>query len=102
MIDYPQLVANALWVVGLAIILTALSFAKFESGQRSEKLLNILKDPGFALGIYFGFVLICLGFILKDSRWLIRILLCGLALLVSIQYYGYRQGIRGDSKDDSH
>ena len=102
MIDYSQLLFNALWVLGFALILTAVSFAQFELSQRSEKLLSILKRPGYSLVIYFGFMLICLGFFLKDPRWLIKILWGGLALLASIQFFGYRRGITPDSKDDSH
>ena len=102
MIDYSQLLFNSLWVLGLALILTAVSFAQFESSQRSEKLFSNLKRPGYALVIYLGFLLICLGFFLKDSRWLIKILWGGLALLASIQFLGYRRGIPRDSRDDSH
>ncbi len=101
MIDYSQLVFNALWVLGLALILTAISFAHFDSSRQSENLLSTLKDPGYTLVIYSGFMLICMGTFLIDSRWLIKILWGGLALLASVRYFGHRQGLPPDSKDDS-
>lgn len=99
MIDYLQVLGSSLWVLGLALILSALSFAYFESGQHSQKIRHTLKHPRYVLVFFIGFVLFCLGVALNESRWLVRILWAILAIFVSVKFYNYRKDISGNSQE---
>ena len=82
MIDWAGLAFNALWVLGAAVILAALSFSYYEalrlrSGQaqrRGERLQAQLSAPGFQTWLSVGLILISLGLALIGPRWWERVL----------------------------
>ena len=82
MIDWAGLAFNALWVVGTAIILAALSFSYYEAQRRGERLRKHLQASPFQTWLSLGLLLICLGLALLGPRWWERVvwgLLCGLS-----------------------
>jgi hypothetical protein len=60
---------NALWVVGLAVGLAALSMANYQAGQEQVRLREKLSEPGFQLPIAIGAVLFCLGLCFSGRSW---------------------------------
>lgn len=77
MIDWAGLAFNALWVLGAAVILAALSFFYYEAlrprsvqaHRRGERLRTQLSAPGFQTWLFVGLVLISLGLALIGPRW---------------------------------
>ena len=61
MIDWYNLAANALWIIGLAIALAVLSHASWQASQRHEKLRQQLAQPGYQIFLDLAAVLFCLG-----------------------------------------
>jgi multisubunit Na+/H+ antiporter MnhB subunit len=83
MIDWAGLAFNALWVLGAAVILAALSLSYYEAQRRNERLRIQLAAPAFQMWLSAGLVLISLGLVLIGPRWWERVLwglLCGLSV----------------------
>lgn len=60
---------NSLWIVGLAIILAALSMAYYQAGREHVPLRRQLGGSGFLAPLSAGMVLGCLGMLLGSERW---------------------------------
>lgn len=102
MIDWTGLASNALWVVGAAIILAALSFSYYEAQRRGERLREHLQAPRFQTWLSLGLFLICLGLALLGPRWWERVLwglLCGLSAWQL--WTAWHEGRRGGQKHDA-
>lgn len=70
LIDWPMVAFGALWIVGLAVILSALGFAYYEAGQADEKLRTRLRCPIYQRAVNAGLTLFCLGMIgSADALW---------------------------------
>jgi multisubunit Na+/H+ antiporter MnhB subunit len=83
MIDWAGLIFNALWVLGAAVILAALSFSHYEAQRRNERLRARLAAPAFQMWLSVGLALISLSLALIGPRWWERVLwglLCGLSV----------------------
>jgi hypothetical protein len=74
MIDWAGLIFNALWVLGAAVILAALSFSHYEAQRRNERLRVRLAAPTFQMWLSVGLALISLGLALIGPRWWERVL----------------------------
>jgi hypothetical protein len=74
MVDWVSLVLNELWILGLAIILAALSHADWLACTRRTQLRTLLAAPGFQLWLSVGLVLASLGMALLGPRWWERVL----------------------------
>jgi hypothetical protein len=74
MIDWVNLCFNALWVLGAAVILAALSFFYYEAQRRGERLRARLAAPGFQAWLSVGLALISLSLALIGPRWWERVL----------------------------
>ena len=85
MIDWFNLVANALWIVGLAIALAVVSHASWQAALHHEKLRSRLGQPGYQIFFDFAAVLFCLGMAATSRRVWEIILWSGLALLFIAQ-----------------
>lgn len=100
MFDYVQLLSSSLWILGLALILAALSMAYYQASLRSQKTRQIIKQPGYRLAIFIGFILFCLGIALGDSRLLFRLFWGVLIALATFIYFEQkRKLISGRSED---
>jgi hypothetical protein len=69
MIDWFNLGANAVWVVGCSVVLAALSYASWEASLYQQKFSERLKPRGMQLAINLGGLLICLGAALTRGEW---------------------------------
>ncbi|MFN3761910.1 MAG: hypothetical protein ACK4WK_01755 [Anaerolineae bacterium] len=60
-IDIRSVAANALWVLGLALILTALSWANWAAARERIPFRSALGRPGVRRALDGGLVLFCAG-----------------------------------------
>ena len=67
--DWLGLVGNALWIVGLAVDLAALSMAHYQARMAEARLWATLSGAGFQLALAAGTGLLCLGLMLVSGPW---------------------------------
>jgi hypothetical protein len=83
-IPWGGLLANGLWVLGLALLLATWSLA-YDEGQRSGRRVGaVLRRRGYAQATTVGLLLFCAGLAATETRWWARLLwlLLGLAFAV--------------------
>jgi small-conductance mechanosensitive channel len=85
MIDWFNLAANALWIIGLALALAAVSHASWQAAQHHEKLRTWLGQPSYQIYFDLAAVLFCLGMAATSRRVWEIILWSGLAVLFIAQ-----------------
>ena len=61
MMDFRSVVANTLWILGLALILAALSWAYWVAVQEHVRFRVALSRPGVARALDGGLMLFCAG-----------------------------------------
>jgi hypothetical protein len=61
LIDWRLVLFSALWIVGLALLLAAFSFADYAAHERHTRTRAVLAEPGYQLAVNAGLVLFCLG-----------------------------------------
>ena len=61
MIDWFNLAANALWILGCALALGTFSYASFQASLRGEKLRTYLGRPAMQATIDLAGALFCAG-----------------------------------------
>jgi hypothetical protein len=76
MIDWPQVLANAVWIGGAALALATFSYASWLASMRDERLRDTLQ-----LLLRGAAVLVCLGLGLTANRLLETVLWLALAAL---------------------
>ena len=54
MLDWANLAANALWILGCAIALAALSYASWAASAYREKFSQRIKGPGIQAALNLG------------------------------------------------
>jgi hypothetical protein len=69
MIDWFNLVANALWILACAIALATLSHASWAASLRHEKLGKILALRQYHTSINLAGILFCLGLAGTSHKW---------------------------------
>lgn len=84
MIDIISLVANALWLLGLAVLLAVLSWARWKAQSGQVRFRQVLARPLVQLGLDLGLLLFCVGLAATAHAWWERILwgLLGIAWAV--------------------
>ena len=85
MIDWFNLAANALWIIGMAIGLAVVSHASWQASLHHEKLRARLAQTGYQIFIDLAAVLFCLGMAATSRRVWEIILWSGLAVLFFAQ-----------------
>jgi len=94
LINWPMVAFAALWIIGLAVILSALGFAYYEAGQTEDKLRTRLRRPVYQRAVNVGLTLFCLGMIgSADAIW--ERVLWGLFAAV-FAFYTWQAGRIGD------
>jgi len=74
MIDWYALFANALWVIGLAVVLAAISWSFYAASRSAVSVRRQLAAPGFNLAASLGMMLVMLGLALQsEALWQIPI-----------------------------
>lgn len=75
MIDWWGVFSNALWVLGLSVLLAAWSMAYYEAQQRAgQKTLELLGKRGYSWVVMVGLVLFCAGLAATEERLWAQIL----------------------------
>jgi hypothetical protein len=76
MIDWPQVLANAVWISGAALALGTFSYASWLASLREERLRDTLRQATQQLLLRVAAVLFCLGLgltansLLETALWL--------------------------------
>jgi hypothetical protein len=81
MIDWLNVLYNALWILGLAVVLTTLSLAHWLAEERGGSFRQSLSEPSTRLAIAFGFILFAVGLSFIVEPWWYKIGWFGLILL---------------------
>jgi len=61
MIDWANLAANALWVLGCALALATLSYASWQASLSKGRMGARLERPSFQSALFLAGLLFCLG-----------------------------------------
>jgi len=80
-IDWANLAANGLWILGCAIILATLSYASWEASTLSEKLGARIGRPSYQMALSLGTLLFTAGLAAAGGGVFTRIIWGVLALL---------------------
>ncbi len=82
LIDWPGVARNALWIVGLSIVVAAWSHARWWAAMRGVKLRHMLEWPRVQAPVSAGFVLFCISLAWSAGRGWER----GLWILLGISF----------------
>jgi hypothetical protein len=85
MIDWGNLAANALWILGCALALGTLSFASWEASLYKEKITTRLRRPALQFALNLAGLLFCLGLAATEKRLIVTILWLVLGVLFLAQ-----------------
>jgi len=92
MIDWYYLAANFLWILGIALVLATLSYARWEALKNKQKILDNLKRFPSQFRLYLAGTLISLGLTANSHKtieiafWLfLSALFLGQALIMLIK-----------------
>ena len=70
MIDWRAVFFGALWILGLSLVLTALSFANYRAAQQKRRWRDLLVAPKYQLLLNVGLSLFCLGWLdMATALW---------------------------------
>jgi hypothetical protein len=67
-IDWYNVIVNSFWILGLAIILAAVSYHHWLAGEDNRPLRAQLESSAFQLPAWIGFCLICIGLAGSSGR----------------------------------
>jgi hypothetical protein len=82
MIDWANLAANALWIVGCAVALATFSFASWQASIHSEKLTAWMYKPGYGRMFALAGMLFCAGQLWLAGAAILRVLWVLLGALI--------------------
>jgi hypothetical protein len=85
MIDWYLVGFSALWILGLGLVVAALSFANYQAGQQKWRFRQALEIPACRIMIDLGLVLFCLGWTGSVSSTWEHLLWAVLALVFAVQ-----------------
>ena len=98
MIDWPQVLANALWISGAALALATFSYANWRAGTRAERLRGTLRQAAFQLPLCGAALLVCLGLGLTSNSPLETVFWLALAALSAAAFISIRRTMRPSIK----
>jgi len=70
MINWLELAANSLWIIGCSTILAALSYASWLASERKVKFKQALSTHGVRVTYHLGGVLFCTGLAILGNSWI--------------------------------
>lgn len=98
MIPWGGLLANGLWLLGLALLLATWSLA-YDEGQRSGRRVRaVFRRRRYARASTVGLLLFCAGLAATETRWWARLLWLLLGLAFAVE--GFFGGVREQRKRD--
>jgi hypothetical protein len=98
MIDWAGVGANALWILGCALILATLSYASWEASVYRERIGSRLRRPGLRTALGLGAVIFSLGMAGSSGRPLEIALWSVLAVMFLLQWLATRPWKRHDAE----
>ena len=102
MIDWYDLIMNALWIISLAVVLASLAYASWEASVAQEKFRVRLGQPKILICLNIGGLLFCIGLAGTSEIIWQRILWILLALGFVVQIgVGLMQQIKNTQKNSS-
>ena len=84
MIDWYSLGFSALWIIGLGLIIAAMSFGNYWASQQKQRFKTALGKPAFRIIIGLGLIFFCLGWAGGVSTVWERILWAVLAFIFAL------------------
>lgn len=103
-IDWFAIFINSFWIVGLAILLAALSFFYWQAGQTKQPFYQLLHTPAFELLFWLAAVLVAIGLAgTSATLWETAVWLFGIFISIIKLYRAYqnqratRSGIQNGS-----
>ena len=85
LIDWRNLFFSALWIIGLAVILSAFGFADYQAREKTLRMRRVLQLPEYTEWINAGFMLFCLGLLGLSRHWWEVVAWIGLAIWFCIK-----------------
>jgi hypothetical protein len=73
-IDVWGVIANSLWILGLAVLLAVLSWAHWVASTEGKRLRAVLGRPRTRQGLDLGLFLFCAGLAATGRAWWERVL----------------------------
>lgn len=74
MIDVWGVIANSLWILGLAVLLAVLSWTHWVASTEGNRIRDALKRPRIQQALDLGLFLFCAGLAATGRTWWERIL----------------------------
>jgi hypothetical protein len=68
-IDWINLAANSLWILGCTLALATVSYASWDASRQQIKLRQQLQGIGYQAALNISGLLFCLGLASLSSRW---------------------------------
>ncbi len=101
MIDWFNLVANSLWILGCALALATFSYASWQASLYNEKLRQRLGQPGIQRSLDASGILFCAGLAATSKNTLEIGLWVVLGVLFAVQLaFTFRRRATPASKQD--
>ena len=69
MIDIWGVVANSLWILGLAVLLAVFSWARWIAHTKQSRLRTALKRPSIQTALDVGLFIFCTGLAATGRTW---------------------------------
>jgi len=69
LIDWKMVGFASLWILGLAVILSTLSFGHYHARTESMKINAVLKRSGYSKAFALGMVMFCIGLAGSSNTW---------------------------------
>jgi len=95
MIDWYNLLMNALWIFASALALATVSYASWQASMLGEKFWRVLGNPGIQVALNIAGLLFCIGLAgTSDVLWqrvLWILLAIGFVLQIGVEYYRRRK-----------
>ena len=85
MISWQSVIFNGFWVLGLALMLTAISYHYWLAGQENRQLRLQWSEPGFLRPIWLGLFFIGIGLI-GTSRHSWEMAMWGVLSLIALVF----------------
>ena len=92
LIDWSFVVRNALWILGLSIVLAAWSYTSWWASTHHVRVRQALGLPMFTLPLFAGMLLFSTSLAWGATRWWERVLWIGLGIAFLAQLIvGWRE-----------
>jgi hypothetical protein len=85
MINWLNLIANSLWILGCALAIATLSYASWQASGKNEKMRMVLSSPAYKISLYAAGALFSIGLAATSDRLWEIILWTILAILFVVQ-----------------